>query len=255
MTRSNRGSVLLPLIGALLLMLYAGTALTEVFSVQRMRAVNRVQSAQAYWVAEAGAWHAAQIGESISTPVSFGSGSYTVVRDGDRYVSLASRNGTRRVVSATLSRSEELLEEDSGELLDEVASAASAYDHDEDHFHIDLYSLSDDDLQIASFELSANASTPDLEEIKLDNKKILSSASLSLPTGVTALNDGSDSERTIEALDAPQARIKFDDDFDDGTYTFTLVLTFTDGSSDSVTFSVSYDDDDDDDDDDDGGGR
>lgn len=137
-----------------------------------------------------------------------------------------------------------LLPDPSGELIDEAASAATAYDHDDDHFHIDLVSIASTDLEIASFELSATGDPPDLDEIKLDNHKILHNASVSLPTGLTALNHGTSAQRTIEAGDDPEARIKFDDDFDDDdTHTFTLVLHFTDGSSDSLSFTIDFDDD------------
>jgi len=135
---------------------------------------------------------------------------------------------------------EEEEEEEGGELIDEAASAATAYQHDDDHFHVDLVSIASTDLEIESVELSATGSPPNLKEFKLDGHKIIKNLDLELPTGVVALTSGSSSDRTIEAGDDPEARIKFKDDFDDGTTEVTLVLHFTDGSSDTITFSVTY---------------
>lgn len=128
----------------------------------------------------------------------------------------------------------------SSNIFDEVASAATAYDHNDDHFHMDLVSIFSSDLEIESFEITADGSPPNLKEVKLDNHKLITDMDVELPTGVVALNDGSTSERTIDAGDDPEVRIKFKDDFDEGTTTFTLVVHFTDGSSDSITFSVSF---------------
>jgi len=131
-------------------------------------------------------------------------------------------------------------DEGSEELIDEAAAAATAYSHNDDHFHIDLVSLAGSDLEIESVELTANNSPPNLKEFKLDNHKIINNLDEELPTGVVTLNDGSTSDRTIEAGDDPEARIKFKDDFDEGTTEVTLTLHFTDGSSDSITFSVTF---------------
>lgn len=242
--------MLLPLIAGVLLLLYAGSTLTEMFSAQRMRAVHKVQSAQAFWTAEAGAWHSAQLGTSIETPVAFADGSYAVARAGDTYTALATRDGVRRLVTVELTRSEEVVggeedEEEGGggdDLIDNDASAATAEDYSDDTMRLDLVSVSDEDLEIASFELSATGDDdlPQLKEFKLDGDKILNNARLSLPTGDTDLNHGSSSDRTIDALDDPDLKIKFRDEVDAGDYQVTLVLHFTDGSSDTVVFDVEF---------------
>jgi len=131
-------------------------------------------------------------------------------------------------------------EEGDQELIDETASAATAYSHNDDHFHIDLVSLASTDLEIESIELTANNSPPNFKEFKLDSHKIIKDLDVELPTGVVAVTDGSTSQRTIEAGDDPEARIKFKDDFDEGTTDVTLTLHFTDGSSDSISFSVTF---------------
>jgi|GEM_PF-3602466 len=242
MDNRQQGSVLLMLIAAMLILLSAGTALVELFGTQRMATVDKIESAQSFWSAEAGAWHAAQTGAEISTAVDFAGTTYTVTKSGDDYTSTAERNGTIRVVTATLAAptEEEDEEESSGTLLDESASAATAYQHDDDHFHVDLVSIASNDLEIESIELNADNSPPNLKEFKLDNKKIIEDVDEELPTGVVTLNDGSSSDRTIEAGDDPEARIRFKDDFDEGTTEFTLTVHFTDGSSDAIDFSVTW---------------
>ena len=124
-------------------------------------------------------------------------------------------------------------------IFDEAAAAATAYIHNDDHFHVDLVSLWPSDLEIESIELSADNSPPNFKEFKLDSHKIIKDLDVELPTGIVAINAGNTSQRTLEAGDDPEARIKFKDDFDEGTTNITLVVHFTDGSSDSITFSVS----------------
>jgi hypothetical protein len=99
---STRGSVLLPAVAAMLVLLLTGVALSEIFGAQRMREVNALQSAQAFWIAEAGVWHAAHNLAALSTPVSFGGGSYTVTKSGSTYTSTGTIGAATRVVTLTL---------------------------------------------------------------------------------------------------------------------------------------------------------
>ena len=234
---------MLPLIAAMLILISAGAALTELLGAQRMRTVTSVQSAQAYWSADAGAWHSAQTGAGISTAVDFGGSTYTVTKNGDVFTSTATQNGTTRSVIATLESPEEDEDEEvvvETGLIDEAASAATAYQNGNDHFYIDLVSVASSDLEIEFIELSSDGSTPKLEEVELASSKILTHKNEALPTGVVSLNAGNGSERTIVAGDDPEARITFRKNFDPGTYQFTLVLYFMDGSSDSVGFSITW---------------
>jgi Tfp pilus assembly protein PilX len=99
----QRGSVLLPVIAAMLVLMLAGAALVEAFGAQRMQSAYTVESVQAYWAAEAGTWHAANIQQAIGIhpTVSFAGSTYTVTKTGDEYTATAIYNGrtTRTVVA------------------------------------------------------------------------------------------------------------------------------------------------------------
>ena len=105
---------------------------------------------------------------------------------------------------------------------------------------LDLVSLSSEDAVLESFSISANTANEDLKKLKLDNKEIWKKNSgAELPTGTLALNKGSTSNRTIDAGDDPELKIEFKKNEDD-TLTYTLVLNFTDGTSSTLTFTVSW---------------
>ena len=61
------GSVLVPVVVAMLILLLMGVALSELFAAQRMQSVLDVESAEAFWIAEAGLWHAAHEATALST--------------------------------------------------------------------------------------------------------------------------------------------------------------------------------------------
>lgn len=125
--------------------------------------------------------------------------------------------------------------------IDEVASVATLNEED-DKVEIDLVSISPSDAIIVSFSLSASSSSEQVWEIELDEDDIWEESSgVSLPTGVLALNMGSTSDRTVPAGDDIEIEIKFEDDFEDPN-TYTLVLTFLDGTSSTLVFSVEGDD-------------
>lgn len=126
-----------------------------------------------------------------------------------------------------------------GDPVDIDASVATAREHDDDHFHMDIVSGSKLDREIASFALSADIDMPALEEFKFGGEKIWTHDGLALPTGTTACNDGSSKDRTLEAGDDPEARIVFAGE-PVGVSRLTLVLNFTDGSSATIPFEIDW---------------
>ena len=97
----NGGSVLLPVVAAILILLLAGVALSELFGAQRMEGALAVESARAFWIAEAGLWHAENLAASITTPVAFAGGQYTVAKSGSTYTATGAFHDATRVVSLT----------------------------------------------------------------------------------------------------------------------------------------------------------
>lgn len=238
---ARRGSVLVPLVAAMLIMLLAGVALAELFGAQRMQSLHGVQASQAYWIAEAGAWHAALEDDSITTPVSFAGGSYTVSKAGDEYTSTGEKLAARRVVTRAITAAGSGGGGGGGgEPLDEVASAATAARQNHKRATLDLVSITSSDVEISTFSLSADQSTEKLKRLRLDGKQIYKKNSgLNLPTGTVALNKGSSSHRTVPAMESPELRIEFKHSPDDDI-TYTLVLNFTDGSSETIVFTIEW---------------
>jgi Tfp pilus assembly protein PilX len=95
----RRGSVLVPIVAAMLILLLTGVALVELFAAQRMRSVIGIEGTRAYWIAEAGLWHAVYEDNELLTPVAFGGGAYTVARSGVDFTSTGTLGGATRVVS------------------------------------------------------------------------------------------------------------------------------------------------------------
>lgn len=235
----QQGTVLLPVVAALVILSIAGTALTELFAAQRMSVMGSVESSQAFWAAEAGIWHASLGPSDVSAPVTLGGTTYTVTQaDGTDLVS-AVRNQTTRVVSGSVSVDSGL--KDSGEPLDEVACAASAWQHSTSHLHLALVSDHVDDAIIRSFTLAVNRPTPNVTSFKLGGVELLASGtSVPLPTGNVIVTAGLMSERTVASGSFPDAMISFAGVIASSTRLFTLVIDFTDGSRSTVDFTVTW---------------
>jgi len=229
----KRGSVLVPLVAAMLILLLMGVALSEVFGVQRMKSVIAVESTRAFWIAEAGLWHARHEGAAISTPVTFAGGEYTTAKSGSEFTATGTLDQATRIVTLSFATG------GSGPL-DVVASAATADDHDDDEFRLDLVSISAVDVVIESFELSSDVSSEEITELKYNDERIWKEGSgESLPTGDVDLNRGTTSDRTIPAGSSERLEMEFDDDMS-GNQALTLVLHFTDGSSSTIAFTIDW---------------
>ena len=237
MTSPRRGSVLVPVIAAMLILLLMAVALSELFGAQRMQSVIEVESAQAFWIAEAGLWHAAHEQAAISTAVTFAGGDYTVTKSGDDYTATGTSNDATRVVSLTLT-----LSGGGGGPIDEAASAATAAEvpGDPDRFSLDIVSISGSDVVIESFDLSADVATEPVTRVELADMRIWREDSgVALPTGVVALNDGTTADRTVPAGTSPNLLIRFLND-PTGSVEYTLVLAFTDETSSTIVFTITW---------------
>ena len=100
--KEQRGSVLVSVVAAMLILLLTSVALSELFGAQRLEGALSVESARAYWIAEAGVWHAAHGSASITPPISYAGGQYTVVKSGSTYTATGTFHDATRVVSITL---------------------------------------------------------------------------------------------------------------------------------------------------------
>jgi len=103
---------------------------------------------------------------------------------------------------------------------------------------IDLISISGDDVEIESFEFTSSTSPSPISQAKLDGSEIWS-GNASFPTGVLTLNSGSSSARTIAAGTTDTLWFQNTDD-PSGNESYTLVVNFTDGSSSTINFSISW---------------
>ena len=241
---STRGSVLLPVVAAMLILLAAGTALAELFAAQRTQSVLSIESGQAFWVAEAGLWHAAHEATDIPAPVSFAGGDYTVTKSANDYVATGTWDQGARVASFTFTSSSGGGSGGGGTSnspLDEAGSAATAINTTSRIIQLQLISTSSSDVVIESFAFTADTSTVAIRKLKLDSKEIWrrTFAGAPLPTGVLALNRGTTSHRTVAAGASPTLQIEFR--FNPlGTVAYTLVFFFTDGSTSTMSFSIAW---------------
>ena len=232
----QRGSVLVPVVAAMLLLSLSGIALSELFSAQRHQAVLELESSRAQWIAEAGVRHAAYLGTGLPAPVPFGGGSYTVSKTGNTYVSTGLESRAARVASAAYTP---LVTGVPTSPLDESASSATAFREDRDKLELDLIGISPNAAIIDSFELSADVPTRRVDKLKLDGEDIWQQDGVLLPTGPLALNEGELHEQTILAGEALPLRVEFDGK-PSGTVTYTLTLFFTNGSSSTLVFTIDW---------------
>jgi hypothetical protein len=221
------------MVAAMLILLLCGVALSEVFGSQRMQAVMQVEATRASWIAEAGLWHAAHEETALTTAVPFAGGNYTVAKNGNDYSSTGAIEGaTQRTTRQMLA---------SQGPLDEAASVATVKRKGHKEFELDLVSISATDVIIQSFDFSADDNSYQAHEFKLDHKSVWHEHhGYSMPTGVTLLNQGHAHDRTIKAGKEPELRYKSDSK-PSGTIAYTLILNFTDGSSSTLSFSVTWD--------------
>lgn len=236
---SQDGSVLLPVVVAMLILGLAGAALSELFAAQRMAAVGMVESRQAFWAGEAGLWHAAFDQGAIPSPVTFAGSTYTVVQKGSIYAATAVRHDSTRQVTGSLSGPVALSNDT--DPLDSAASAASAYQHDAGHFHVAFVSDHAKDVEISSVVLTCNKVLVIVDEFKLGGVDLWTDGSGIWQPVVTMYPKlGSVDDRTIAAGAAPDALFGFASSIPSGTTAFTLIVTFTNGTSSWVYVSLTW---------------
>jgi hypothetical protein len=215
----------------MLLLVFTGSALVELRAAQRLQAALALESAQAFWIAEGGLSHAAWLRSAIPSPVAFAGGSFTVTRRGAEYTAAGVRGAAARVLTRSFTSSGPL---------DEAASGASAVTRNKRSLELRLFSTSASDAQITAFALAADAATPAVERLRLEGSDLWRTPSgAALPTGLLPLNSGSASQRTVAAGDDPRLRIEFASNLS-GTRSFTLQLAFTDGSSSTIVFTLTW---------------
>jgi MSHA pilin protein MshD len=123
--------------------------------------------------------------------------------------------------------------------LDETASAASAVKSGETSVTLNFISTSVSDVQIKSFSVSTSRSNPTVVGFKLAGVSIWSGEK-NAPLATTNLNAGTASDRTIPANTTKQAKLSFDGGLGHGAMTITLVLNYTSGPSDTLSFTINW---------------
>lgn len=133
------------------------------------------------------------------------------------------------------------------DLIDGAASAATVAKKDDDEFNIQLVNLTDQALLIESFEMSCSSGGLDgTDQLKFEGSRIWDDGDMDgpdpsnlFPTTVLPLvNDPA--KRTIPGAGSPELRVRIITKPAAGTYTFTLVLFFSDGTSDHIDFSATW---------------
>jgi len=230
--RTDRsGSVLVPVVAAMVILLLAGFALTELNGAQRLHSTIALDSVKAYWIAEAGIQHAAYTEAAISSPVTFNGGTYTVTKSSDSYTATGSWGGAKRLATENFA----ILPDGP---LDVAASVATAAKASGKEFTLDLVSISSVDVVLASFSLSASASTTMAKKLKRDGHEVWKQdAGVALPTGILSMNQGSTGDRTVPVGSAKEFKYEAVAN-PSGTITYTLVLYFTDSSSSILVFAI-----------------
>ncbi|NQU48888.1 MAG: hypothetical protein HQ519_09595 [Planctomycetes bacterium] len=241
-TSAAGGSVLVPVVAAMLILLLCGVALSEAFGSQRMQAVISVESVQAQWIAEAGLWHAASVEEGLSIPVNFAGGTYSVAKSGDLYTSKSQRGnaGVTRVLTI-LSSQDSDDDDDAGKAspLDESKSSASAEKSGSSRIKLEFYSSSSKDAVLQSFEMSADQSSKLLSGFTFDKHTIWSNRKgKSLPTGTQKFGSSA-SRRTIKSKESEDVILSFKGK-QKGSGSYTLILNFVDGSKSTLSFKVQW---------------
>jgi len=230
----EQGSALLPVAAAMLILMLCGVALSEVFGAQRMQSMLNVEASRASWIAEAGLWHAAHEESELTTPVPFAGGSYSVSKQAATYTSTGVMHQSSSQVMREMGQTEGPL--------DAEASAATAEESSSKRFELDLVSIYAEDIVLESFELSCDANDYSIKRLKLDGSEIWKEDSgRDVPTGLTTLNKGSTSARTVEAYDSPELEFQSNNKLYN-TVDYTLTLHFTNGSQSTISFSVDWDD-------------
>jgi len=236
----KNGSVLVPVVAAMLLLSLCGSALADLFAAQRLQSVLSVESAQAYWVAEGGAWHAAHEGAALPSTTDLAGGTYTVAQDGASYTSTGLRGQARRTVTLDHAAGGGSTGTSPSDPLDIAASVATARKVGNDKFELDLVSLNEYPVVISSFSVTAVWWTWPIDKLKLDGDDIWKDNSgVWMPTGVLPVNEGDPEDRLILAEEAPTLRVEL-------RYrpfwpiNYTLVLRYTNGATSTLSFPIQW---------------
>ncbi len=233
-----RGSALLPILAAMLILLVTGITLSEQYAASTIQSVLSVESARAFWIAEAGLWHAAHEDTAIASPVTFDGGTYTVTQSGNDYTATGTHGEGVRVVGFTFTASGSA---GPTEPLDEAVSEATAAWSSSKKFTIDLISDAADDREIESFSLSADVSMPDLKKLHFDGTKVWQEGSgVSMPTGTRNLTHGSAAARTVSAGGSVTALFEFRSNVSSGPAVYMLIVNFTDATTSTLVFTINW---------------
>jgi hypothetical protein len=232
----RRGSVLVPVVAAMLILLLCGFALTELSSSQRMQSVLAVDSAKAYWIADAGVWHAVYAQSAIASPVAFGGGTYTVAKSAQAYTATATWGEATRTAFEDFDNWADGIPSP----LDEAAAVASAVKKDADEFTLTVTSIWPTDVEIASFDLSTSGTQLQGHRWKLNGHDIWHEhGGWNLPTYGTPLNNGTQSDRTIPA-GASYELLYHSHVAPTGTVTYYVNFYFTNGLQTNLVFSITW---------------
>lgn len=236
---SRAGSVLAPVVGAMLILVLCGTALSEIFSAERHLSTLDNTSSQARWIAEAGLWHAASADQEISVPVSFAGGVYTVAKSGTVFTSTAVLGDATEVLVRDFAGAFEPAVDESS-VLNVPATENSVTQVSNDAIEIELMNITGERLFLEAFELSADVPSPPLHWVRLEGIGVAHAHSNNdLPTGYWPVpfaaflgnffNPALPLTVQLEFITPPS-----------GTVNYTLVLHFNGQDSVTLNFSVDW---------------
>ena len=229
----------MPVVVALVLLTLAGAALTELFAAQRLGSVVGIESKQAFWAGEAGIWHASLDPTVLAKSKTFAGSTYTVSLTGSDYTATASRNDTTREITGDVVKIDVVGV--ASDPVNEDASGESAYQHEEEHFHVSVVSEYSVDAIVNQFALASNTALPLVKSLRFGGTELLPDGfQFDLPAGPFTLTPIPESTRTIAAGKSMDVSIGFVSPVSPALVGLTLYLGFTDGSSTAIPIAVTW---------------
>lgn len=236
---SLRGTVLLPAVVAMIVLLACGMSLAESFAVNRSRSTLGQLDERSEFIAEAGLWHAAFEEDSIVNPVPFGGGSYTVTRSGDEYISTAVLGENVRTIGGEFTGAGG----SSNSPLDEEASLLTVGSAFSNTFEIDLISVAPAGVLISSFSLTGDhqgSGDPRFIGARIDETVVvLTIPTLASPILGQEFNRAGPLNWTVQTGGSPTFQAVFTP-VPVGSTDFVLTFEFSNGGSSTFEFTVDW---------------
>lgn len=243
---ARRGSLLVPLVAAITILGLSGIVLTQAFGAQRVQSVMAVESSRAYWIAEAGSWHASMAGIRLDPAVTFDQGSYAtelVAGTTDEYVGMGLLgNASRRVAlpGSLHTQSNSGGGQALTDPIDEPATNPTATRVARTRFSLLLQSARSYPSVLSGITLVTSDTSQSVEWVQYGGAQIWRRSGAAMPGIVEMDLKGTDPTlRIVEPSPALSLTFRVRPR-PSGTDTYQVQLRFTDGSTSQLLFPISW---------------